>query len=167
MRLSLNINKESLAKKITEATSGPFAILSSSSISGGCINTAYQIESDEKSYFVKFNSVDKLSMFEAESDGLLELAKAKAIRVPQPICTGVIEQQSYIVMEYINLNGMGSMAELAEQLAALHHCTAENNEFGQKIYGWQRENTIGSTLQENTQVGSWQTFWVSNALVFN
>lgn len=153
----MNINWQSLAEKITATTSQPFILQHYSGVGGGCINTAYLIESDSQKYFVKFNAANKLSMFEAEAEGLVELAKANSIRVPLPICTGTVgshigEQQSYIVMEYLTLNGSGSMAEFAEQLVAMHRNT-------QSLYGWQRNNTIGATNQDNTQSDNWQTFW--------
>jgi len=150
---------QSLAEKITTATSQPFTIQRFSSVGGGCINTAYRIESDAQNYFVKFNSKNKLSMFEAEAEGLTEIANANSVRVPLPICTGVVEQQSYIVMEYLNLIGRGSMTEFAEQLAAMHRNT-------HSLYGWHRDNTIGSTPQNNSQNDNWQTFWNEQRLGF-
>lgn len=98
-------------------------------------------------------------MFEAEADGLTELAKSNSIRVPLPICTGVVEQQSYIVMEHLNLSSHGSMTEFAEQLVAMHRNT-------QTLYGWQRNNTIGSTVQDNMKCDNWQTFWSQHRLGF-
>ncbi|MBN4080558.1 fructosamine kinase family protein [Beggiatoa alba] len=148
-----------LGKKISEAIAEPFAIQKHARVAGGCINTAYRIGSDSKHYFVKFNSADNLTMFEAEAEGLAELAKAKAVRVPLPICTGVMQQQSYIVMEYLSLTGRGSMADFAEQLVAMHR-------HAQTEFGWQRENTIGSTHQENKLDANWQSFWRQQRLGF-
>ena len=148
-----------LAKEITQATSQACVIQDTLSVAGGCINTAYKIKTEANQYFVKFNTANKLNMFEAEAEGLSELNKANAIRVPMPICTGIMEQQSYIVMEYLNLSGSGSMAEFAEQLVKLHRHT-------QSSFGWHRENTIGSTLQENTPNDNWLEFWNQQRLGF-
>ena len=159
----MKIHWQSIADKITEVNSQPFSIQHYSSVGGGCINTAYHIQSESQNYFVKFNSVNKLSMFEAEAEGLLELAKANSVLVPQPICTGVVEQQSYIVMEHLKLGGRGSMAEFAEQLVKLHRYTRHSTGAS---FGWHRENTIGSTLQENTPNDNWLQFWNQHRLGF-
>jgi len=98
-------------------------------------------------------------MFEAEFLGLQELAAAKAIRVPLPLCTGTADGQSYIVMEYIPLGGSGSNAVAGEQLAALHRRQAE-------AFGWQRDNTIGSTHQPNDWTADWVDFWRQHRLGF-
>ncbi len=100
-------------------------------------------------------------MFEAEALGLRELAGGNAIRVPQPLCTGTAQGQSYIVMEYIALGaGCGEAAASAgEQLAQLHRKQA-------KAFGWQRSNTIGSTHQPNDWHSDWITFWKEQRLGF-
>ncbi len=148
-----------LAEHISQVMAEPFEIKTHSAVGGGCINSAYRIQSENKAYFVKLNTADKLAMFEAEADGLAELALAKAIRVPHAICCGVNGSQSYIVMEYLNLSGRGSMQDFAAQLEKLHRYT--NSQFG-----WHRDNTIGSTLQKNRQMDNWQAFWDSQRLGF-
>jgi len=148
---------QQLAKDISDATSEQFDIKNYSSVGGGCINTAYRITSDSKSYFVKLNTVNKLSMFEAEAEGLAELAKANAVRVPHAVCSGVVGSQAYIVMENLDLNGHGSMQTFAEQLVKMHRYTHSQ-------FGWHRENTIGSTPQHNDYKPDWQTFWKKHRL---
>ncbi|KAJ2531559.1 hypothetical protein EV175_007213, partial [Coemansia sp. RSA 1933] len=65
-------------------------------VSGGTINDAFLVRTAEGSqFFVKRHlesaSFDKsacIGMFQAEVDGLIELRKTKAIRVPKPIGVG-------------------------------------------------------------------------------
>ncbi len=147
-------NWDQLANAISNKIAKPFAIRNSEPVGGGCINTVYKVESDSGSYFLKLNSANKLSMFEAEYEGLLELVKANVIRVPIPTCTGIIDNQSYIVMEYIALNGKADMQMLGHQLALLHKQESSDLEFG-----WTRNNTIGATIQRNTSTNNWQSFW--------
>ncbi len=153
------MNLDLLAEQISTATAEPFRIKQQRMVGGGCINSAYCIESENKRYFVKLNAADKLTMFEAEAEGLTELAKADAVRVPVPICTGVVAQQAFIVMEYLELGGQARMADFAEQLVKMHRCT-------HSVFGWQRENTIGSTLQENKPDDNWVSFWCEQRLGF-
>ncbi len=148
-----------LAEHISQLTGESFEIKTHSAVSGGCINSAYRIQSENKAYFLKLNTANKLAMFEAEADGLAELEKAKAIRVPHAVCSGVNGSQSYIVMENISLTGRGSMQDFAAQLEKLHRYT--NSQFG-----WHRENTIGSTLQNNQQMDNWLEFWNTQRLGF-
>jgi fructosamine-3-kinase len=121
-------------------------------LGGGCINTAVRLSNGEQHWFIKLNQASRLAMFEAEFLGLQDLAAADAIRVPLPLCTGTADGQSYIVMEYIPLGGSGSNALAGEQLAALHRHQARR-------FGWQRDNTIGSTHQPNDWTADWIAFW--------
>ncbi len=153
------MNWDLLAAHITQVTAESFEIKKHSVVGGGCINSAYRIQSNNKTYFVKLNSANKLSMFEAEAEGLAELAKAKAIRVPAAVCSGINGTQSYIVMENIQLGGQGSMQDFARQLEKLHRHT-------RRQFGWTRENTIGSTVQQNQPSDHWLVFWNEQRLGF-
>lgn len=132
-----------------------------SSIKGGCISAAYRLVGNEKSYFVKQNHAQQLDMFIAEAEGLDEIAAAKAIRVPQPICYGTHDNMAYLVMEYLPTRGGGSQAmeTLGRQLATMHRQTQDQ-------FGWHRDNTIGSTPQVNTRGDDWPTFWGEHRLGF-
>ncbi len=143
---------DEIAETISHYTGEPFVVRERHGLGGGCINSAYRIGDGNQSYFVKLNSSDKLAMFEAEHEGLHELAEAAAIRVPQPLATGIAGGQAYIVMENLALGGSGSQAQLGRQLAALHRHSCER-------FGWFRDNTIGSTPQSNLPDDSWFNFW--------
>ncbi|MDX8408342.1 MAG: fructosamine kinase family protein, partial [Mariprofundaceae bacterium] len=53
----------------------------------------------------------------------------------------------------------GSERLLGEQLAAMHRHTADR-------FGWHRDNTIGSTVQQNTRQDDWLEFWSRHRLGF-
>jgi fructosamine-3-kinase len=141
-----------IADTISQTTGVPFAAQQQHGLGGGCINSAYRLADGSRSFFVKLNSGDKLAMFEAEHDGLQALANAGAIRVPQPLATGIAAGQAFIVMEDLPLGGSGSQAQLGRELAALHRHTSEQ-------FGWFRDNTIGSTPQSNRRHADWISFW--------
>ena len=130
-------------------------------IGGGCINSAYSLREGAHRYFVKLNTADRLAMFEAEAAGLQEMADTDTIRVPQPLCTGTSGGRSYIVMEHIALGGHGSdgTREAGRQLAAMHRASRQG-------FGWDRDNTIGSTPQPNSTQDNWVTFWTRYRLGF-
>jgi fructosamine-3-kinase len=148
-----------IAQHIAQTTGEPFDPLEPRHVGGGCINTSLRLTDGERTYFVKLNSAALQDMFEAESDGLRAMLETKTLRVPQPLCYGVSDTQSYLVMEYIEMgHGGRNGSELAgRQLAAMHHST-------QPAYGWFRDNTIGSTPQENQTCDNWIDFWRQHRL---
>lgn len=145
-----------IAEHISEVTGSPFQIATQQSIGGGCINQAAKVSDRNRTFFVKTNHADQLAMFEAERDGLQEMYESRSIRVPQPLCCGVTDSLSYIVMEWLELGGGrsgGAWRQMGEQLAAMHKATSERG------YGWHRDNTIGSTPQQNQWCEDWVEFW--------
>ena len=129
------------------------------SVGGGCINSAYQLQTSEHSYFIKLNQPQLLSMFEAEARGLEEMAALNCVRVPQVICHGQADGHSYLVLEHIELDSLRGQANklLGKQLAQLHQHT-------QPFFGWHINNTIGSTPQFNNREQDWLIFWQQHRL---
>jgi len=148
-----------IARAIGEATGEPFAVEAQSPIGGGCINQAHRISGGGRDFFVKLNRASDLAMFEAEADGLAEMAAAGAIRVPRPVTSGTAGSSAYLVLEYIPMGGRFDPAAMGSQLAALHRRTAPR-------FGWHRDNTIGSTPQINTPDDDWARFWRERRLGF-
>ncbi len=148
-----------IASEISQHTGRTFVPGQRLSIAGGCINQSFQFidDSGEREFFIKLNSAGLLSMFEAETAALLEISNSQSVRVPQPVCTGVYQNQSYLVLEYLALGTGVDMKCFATQLAALHACTATQ-------FGWQIDNTIGLTPQANQQHHDWLLFWREHRL---
>ena len=119
-------------------------------IGGGCINQTYQLGD----WFIKCNRPESLAMFAAEAAALTELGLQNIVRVPQPLWYGLVADHACLIMEYIPLQALNARAEerLGQQLAALHQQV-------QPYFGWQRDNTIGTTVQPNTQNSNWLHFW--------
>lgn len=155
------MNWQAIQSAISHATGESFVLDQQHHVGGGDINTAMKISGAGSEYFLKLNSATRLDMFEAEADGLRDLAAAHALRVPTPVCTGVDGAQSYIVMEFLQLGGHGhaAMTQLGEQLAQMHRHTADQ-------FGWHRANTIGSTPQMNEPCADWLEFWREHRLGF-
>lgn len=148
---------DDIAAAIRDATGGGFTVDASAPVGGGCINQAYRLQGDGEAYFVKLNDARALDMFEAEAEGLAEMADAGAIRVPRPITTGISGASSFIVMEYLDLGGRADPAAAGAQLAAMHRTVSDR-------FGWHRDNTIGSTPQINTRDEDWVAFWREHRL---
>lgn len=150
-----------IAAHIAEASGCRFVLARARRVGGGCINSAAVLEGNDQRYFVKLNQATAHAMFAAEAEGLAALARAQVIRVPQPICHGTVEDTAYLVLEYIEAGRASARSAvlLGRQLAALHRCT--NGRFG-----WHRDNTVGSTPQENSRSASWLEFWRTRRLGF-
>ena len=67
---------QAIAKHIERATHQPFTIINTRPVSGGCINAAFILQGNNKSYFIKLNHRELLSMFEAEFAGLAEMEQS-------------------------------------------------------------------------------------------
>jgi len=152
---------DAVARAITQATGKVFGPAGRRSVSGGDINTAEILEGDGRRYFVKHNDAVRLGMFKAESEGLIEIANTKSVRVPQPVCFGTHDTQAFLVLEYLDIGHSAGKSDelLGHQLAAMHRVTTND-------FGWQRNNTIGSTPQINTAEHDWITFYREHRLCF-
>lgn len=150
-----------IARHISNTCAEPFQAIERHGIAGGCINSAWRIEGCGQRYFVKLNDPGKLSMFEAEAECLRDLACNASLRVPAPICWGATAQHAYLVLEYLDLCNPTS-----QTWEALGRGLAEQHRRIQPRFGWQRDNTIGSTPQVNTWHDDWVTFWREQRLGF-
>ncbi len=128
-------------------------------IHGGDINQAFRLECGLHKYFVKVNRADLLSMFVAEKAGLDAIRRSQTIRVPEVFLTGHEDNCAYIVMEYIELGGRADSGLFATAVAAMHCCFQDQ-------FGFECDNTIGSTPQHNTFNADWIDFWRQHRLGF-
>lgn len=130
-------------------------------VSGGDISAAWRLATKDGDVFIKTAPLSAAEMFAAEAAGLLEMAKADAIRVPQVIASGPAETAVFLALEWLNLERADTAVEgrFGGQLAELHHTS-------RKRYGWHRENTIGLTPQHNTWSDDWVDFFREHRLAF-
>ncbi len=150
-----------IIEAIKEKTQTDFQLVNTRSIGGGCINQAYQLIGNQTEYFVKLNSAVKADMFTAEALGLEQMYNTKTITIPQPICYGIAEDKSYLVLEYIELgrsNNSRSWTQMGKQLALLHQKGICDR------FGWQTSNTIGSTPQPNDWYDNWADFFAEKRI---
>ena len=150
---------DEIVKQISAATGKAFRLAKASPVGGGCINEAYRLDGEGGPFFAKLNRADKLEMFEAEADGLRDIAATETVRVPHPVCRGISGGQAYLVLEHVELSGRGSEAELGRRMAKLHAVP-------QTRFGWRRDNTIGDTPQPNPASDNWVAFLREHRLGF-
>ncbi|HEX5789100.1 MAG TPA: fructosamine kinase family protein [Woeseiaceae bacterium] len=111
--------------------------------------------------FRKTGPLSDLARFEAEAEGLNELAAAEALRVPEVYGVGTDAGGAYIEMERLDLAAPDPDGErrFGAQLAALHRVTAD-------AFGWHRDNWIGGSPQPNPRSLDWPAFFREHRLEF-
>ncbi|KMT00173.1 hypothetical protein BVRB_1g019910 [Beta vulgaris subsp. vulgaris] len=136
-------------------------ITKTSPVGGGCINLATRYDTDVGPFFVKTNRSIGPSMFEGEALGLRLMYETSTIRVPKPFKVGSLPRGgSYIIMEFVEFGGSRSgQAALGRKLAEMHKAGKS-----EKGYGFEVDNTIGSTPQINTWTSDWIEFYVEHRL---
>ena len=149
-----------IANSISRVTEKEFSVNSRKSISGGCINQGYAVTGDTGTYFVKLNQASQFAMFEAEALGLQQMLETATIRVPKPICWGTADESAYLVLEWLELRhgDTESREAMGRCLAAMHQWA------GSDAFGWDRNNTIGSTPQINSWTADWGEFYAQHRL---
>ncbi|WP_425390610.1 fructosamine kinase family protein [Ekhidna sp.] len=128
-------------------------------VSGGCINNAIKVETDENRYFLKWNRSDLIGMFESESKGLNLLNKHSPIFSPEVIDAGVIENRSYLLTEWIDQGAPHTdfWRNFGINLARQHKNSSDQ-------FGLDHDNYIGSLPQSNSQHASWDQFFIEERL---
>lgn len=149
-----------LADAIANALGSEVSVKSARRVSSGSVNTCTRFDTSSGAIFVKHGAADSLTMFEAEADGLDELARANTVRTPKVLAVSTREQFSFLVLEWIDLcdDGWRSEAKLGQRLAVQHRVT-------QPEFGWHRDNTIGSTPQSNPPTECWLDFFRDQRLL--
>ncbi len=137
-------------------------IISISPVSGGDINDAFKVVTENNTFFAKVNSnpVAK-DMFEKEALGL-KLMKDKAqINVPEVVSTGTIENKSFLLLNWIEQGKSTPQTNenIARQLSKLHKTS---NDF----FGLYHDNYIGTLFQNNAKNKNWLEFYFSNRIEY-
>jgi fructosamine-3-kinase len=139
-----------------------FKISSLQSLSGGCISNAYKLTLQNKSvFFLKHNSGAKNKMFIKEANGLNELKKANAIRVPSVIKS----TDEYILLEFIESGHRNKkfIEDFGRRFAELHKCNSNQ-------FGFYEDSFIGSNEQVNIpneeEKNNWVKFYFNKRILF-
>ena len=147
--ISKSINKDFICDDIREIRSGHS-------------HKAFKITDGRSRYFVKTNQKSYLPHFESEIDGLTHLSKAQLFRLPKIICSGVVADKAFLVLEFLTLSE-GTTEDWFQfgQLLAQQHQTQTQN-----MYGWQEDNYIGLSPQPNKWNKKWCQFFAEQRIGF-
>jgi len=132
-----------------------FAITKYQQVHGGDINHSYCLFTRDSRYFLKVNDANRYpGMFEKEARGLNRLAENFRARIPRVIKYGVIKQNQYLLLEWIETGQPkeNSWERFGAALATMHQQQ-------QSYFGWEEDNYIGSLVQRNEKHEKWNSFF--------
>ncbi|HEX8019588.1 fructosamine kinase family protein, partial [Mucilaginibacter sp.] len=114
-------------------------------VTGSDINLAYRLQTTLGNFFIKINSRHKFPrMFKSEAEGLAAIRKTNSIAVPEVILQGATENESYLMLQWINAgqSSRTSSQQLGRQLARMHRTTSAR-------FGFETDNYMVSLHQSN------------------
>lgn len=111
-------------------------------------------------YFAKVSREDA-SMFAGEAASLRALYRTGTIRVPEVFHTAKLQtvEGSFILMEKLNLQVVWGNSQLGRAIAELHLAPPVLPEAQAGKFGFEVDNTIGSTPQLNGWASNWVDFF--------
>ena len=148
----------SVAKAIKDIYGEHIVITEKKQLFGGDINRAFRLTlGDGKILFMKSNGVRALDNLKAEAEGLEAIRKTCAIGVPAVLGLGRDGNEAFLLLEYLEAGRqVKDFWELfARELADMHMAGASEN----GMYGFARDNYIGSNEQKNDWHESWISFF--------
>lgn len=131
-------------------------------VSGGSINRAHKLQTNQGILFLKWNQSASDNFFEVEAKGLELLGSADTnLRIPEVVASHLPGSNSpgFLLMEYI-AEGSGDSSDsftFGMELANLHNTKGE-------YFGLSYENYIGSLPQKNGKYDDWTTFFVEKRI---
>jgi len=150
--------REALERAVMDATRADWSLTATEPVSGGCIHTALRLDGEDASgktkHFAKLAPIERAPMLAAEAEGLAAIRAAGAVRVPAVLAQGDDGEMGWLLLEWLDLEGLAaaSGAKLGTALAAQHRLP-------QAKFGWEKDNFIGASPQENGWSEDWLAFW--------
>lgn len=131
-------------------------------VSGGSINRAHKLQTNQGPLFLKWNQSAPDDFFEVEASGLKLLDSAGTdLRVPEVIVSHSPDSVTpgFLLLEFIR-EGSGNTSdsfEFGAELARLHSTMGE-------YFGLSYDNYIGSLPQKNGKYDDWVSFFVDKRI---
>lgn len=151
---------DELQSRLSAVFSRPVTIRLVSPVSGGSINSAWCLQTDEGKLMLKVNSKDAYpGMFRLEAEGLAAIRSTQTIAVPDVVLYGNFEANSFLIINWIDATRPTPQTsqQLGRQLAAMHRHTATH-------FGFSADNYMGSLPQSNRSHTTWSAFFINERL---
>mmetsp|Transcript_3873 Transcript_3873/g.11569 ORF Transcript_3873/g.11569 Transcript_3873/m.11569 type:complete len:360 (-) Transcript_3873:259-1338(-) len=135
-----------------EQNAGAGRVVSSSGRGGSSWASSKAVETESgRKFFIKTSPRSADDMFTGEAEGLRAMHATNTVLVPDVLHYGDLEEGSgsFIIMDYLDIRGGYSQAELGRQLAQMHLSEPAAPEARDGKFGFVVNNTIGGTPQPN------------------
>ncbi|MBA2407391.1 MAG: fructosamine kinase family protein, partial [Chitinophagales bacterium] len=155
-----NLFKVTAEDLLSNRFGNPVVVQSLHSVSGGCINDCFRLNTSSGIFFMKVNDGKTFpKMFESEALGLQLLNKAIPAIAPEVIANAEKEEKIFLLMQWITEGNPVSdfWRDFAVKLATLHR----NH---QEFFGLDHDNYIGSLAQTNETANDWISFFILRRL---
>jgi protein-ribulosamine 3-kinase len=148
-----------LARELGVLTGLPVAPQPRTRLRGGSVAACYAWDAGTARIFVKVAGRSELPALAAEARGLAELDATLTLRVPRVLAHGTAAEAAFLALEWIEAVAADARCEtrLGAGLAALHAHRATR-------CGYDQDNYIGATPQENGWVAKWPAFFAERRL---
>lgn len=146
---------------LPEVTGDCSKILSIVPVSGGDINYAWKVSTNNDRYFLKTNRAGLYpELFKCEAEALRMLASTRTVTVPGVLYASDDSDPPFLLMRYIVPGSarVGTHEEAGRKLAGLHRITSG-------CFGYSSDNYIGSLRQSNTLKPDFIEFFVYQRLM--
>lgn len=129
-----------------------------SPVSGGDVNEAFKVTTNNDIYFLLVQRNRKSSFYAAEIAGLEAFEKAD-ITAPRVIENGEINGDAYLLLSYLDEGGQGSQKELGQLVAKMHSQQQPEGHFGFDV------SYEGADVSfDNTWSESWSEIFVERRM---
>ena len=129
-----------------------------SPVSGGDVNEAFKVTTNNDIYFLLVQRNRKSSFYAAEIAGLEAFEKAD-ITAPRVIENGEINGDAYLLLSYLDEGGQGSQKELGQLVAKMHSQQKPEGQFGFDV------SYEGADVSfDNTWSESWSEIFVERRM---
>jgi len=158
LRISADSLESAVRSRLGTAVSG-----GERSVGGGSINRASRVKLDDgRELFIKENSLRHAGLFEEEARGLLALRAAAGPRVPEVYGFFDDGRSQFLLLEWIEAGsrGAGFFSRFGRELAGMHRSNRAPR------CGFDRDNHIGATEQQNRWLESWHEFFAERRIGF-
>lgn len=125
-------------------------------VSGGDVNDAYEIDSNDQKYFLLVQSNTSKDFFAAEAAGLKDLNEA-GITVPEVYNVGEIVGDAYLLISFLEEGSSRSYYDLAEMIAKMHKTYSEQ-------FGYELPYQGGDITFDNGWTDSWIEMFIERRM---
>ncbi|MBF7024986.1 fructosamine kinase family protein [Staphylococcus kloosii] len=127
-------------------------------VSGGDVNDAYIVETDNETYFLLVQKNRDADFYGAEIAGLKKFEEA-GIKAPIVEGNGQIDNDAYLLLSYLQEGGRGDQRDLAKLVAKMHSQQQPDGKFG-----FEMPHEGGDISFDNSWCDTWRELFVERRL---